>query len=66
MTFIEEGQVGCFREERLAGDTTVGSVVKVRWNEKEWYDARVLFFGKIMISSCNAVQLYNLVADETH
>lgn len=46
VTFLNEGQVGCFREDKLIGEKNVGSVVKVRWSDKELFDARVLFFGK--------------------
>lgn len=41
--------MGCFREDRLVGDKDVGSILKVRWSEKELFDARVLFFGKLML-----------------
>ena len=46
MAFLSEGQVGCFKEDKLVGDKTVGSILKVRWSDKELFDARVLFFGK--------------------
>ena len=47
VAFLNEGQVGCFKEERLVGEKNVGSILKVQWSEKETYDARVLFFGKL-------------------
>ena len=60
VAFLNEGQIGCFKEERLVGDTNVGSILKVRWSEKETYDARVLFFGKLlmaMVAACIAHKL---------
>ena len=30
MAFLSEGQVGCFREDRLVSDKSVGAILKVR------------------------------------
>lgn len=47
MAFAREGQVGCFREERIIGDKNV-AMVRVHWSDKELFNARLLF----LVSGC--------------
>ena len=46
VTFLNEGQIRCFREDILLGDKNVGSVLKVCWNIKGLLDARILFLNQ--------------------
>ena len=49
--FLKEGQIGCFREDRLMEESKdVDSILKVRWTDNEFFEARVLFFGRCSVT----------------